>query len=321
MRKMSWLIALMLLYGCGHTTIQGTQPAPVASPTPGPPIGSQAPDEDVASNPIGISIESPITTPRLDDQGNRLGEIGNYTVSPGQTVQLIARMSDGSRITWRALNDDPSNIRASIDDNGRVTFLRPGPVSVVAASPNNLDRIAWIAFAVVAPALPVSPIALPKGTTLAGPQPQAVDEFYRGAKALMVTNQEDWKDFWASGIQAPAGGLPSMPEIDFQSHDVLAFRYYVRANEREPVITNFSSGERPTIELVVPTKSNWLIEDPVTGPEMPAHLMLWVVPKTDLSKVRIDIHTSRLTGDILIAPYSRAELENERPMGPLVPTT
>lgn len=309
------LLATLLVTGCGRLTAT----VPTTAESPDSVFPSAEPYDEVAASPLGLYVESSMMEPRLDANGNRIGNIGVYTVSPGQGFHLVARSDDGSPVTSRIIPNPEEPGIATMDSSGLITVLTPGRFSVAVSSPRN-DRIAWISFASVDPALADSRVDLPEGTMLAGPQPQSVDEFSRGAKAFVVTTDEEWTICWQESLRFPLGTTPPRPAIDFTREMVLVFRYYRQPHERDPVVTRVVDRDgAPTVELVVPTKRNWRVTDPVTGPDLPAHVVMYRLPRLDLQVARLQLRTSRMGSNRPIPRYSREEASRESPRGPGVP--
>jgi hypothetical protein len=300
---MRWLMTVALLSGCGF------------SPTVGP-SATPPPYDELAENPVGIFVESPITRPLAGPEGTPVGMIGHYTVSPGDELQMVGRTTDGSPVTWSIPGVENN---ASIDASGRLRVNGPGRIGVVAATPANQDRIASIVFASVDPRLSDARIELPAQAKLVGPQPQVVNKFERGLKVFLVTNQTDWAEFWGSGIDFPHSPAPALPSVNFVTEAVLVMRYYRQPDERDPVVTQVTSGDEPTVEVIVPSKSNWRVVDPVRGPDMPAHLLLYRLPKEEVLRARFNLHTDRLDATRPLPHYNRGIVTQERP--PAVPVS
>lgn len=314
--------ALLVVAGCSHSPAPDTvssmtvetatpsqPPAAITSPSP-------TPYNEMAANPVVIFIDATTLMPVIGASSGEPGRIGNYVVTPGQVIPLVARTSDGSAVQWRVLETVPGEGSAgTVDAQGVLTVKAPGRIAVVATTPSNRDRIGWIVFASVGSPAPAMRIGLPHTSTLGEPVGLG-DEYYRGFKIFTVSTQGDWQTLWSKHIRFPQEAVPARPDVDFSKFEVLCVRRDLVQYEREPVITEITADKPRVVRLVVPAKANWRWYDPVTQTALPGHLTLFQIPRGGEGALRLNLDSPRGTMNMGIPEYSEDVVNDKRLPGP-----
>lgn len=145
-------------------------------------------------------------------------------------------------VSWRVEDLE----RATIDDQGRLTPLRPGPIRAVATVED--EEVSVLVATTQQPAPDVKPIRLPDGITGSA----------RSPGARIITSQAEWDETIRDLFRAvpPPSPSPVIP-IDFGTRSVLLVAYSMDHLMGGPVVTHIESEPAPRLHVTYPRRGEY----------------------------------------------------------------